>query len=463
MNVRSGYLMKVKSALLSKKMWLRPALITALALPACGGGGNGSGSDTDNPGGQVRSTLAEVADFAIVTDVIDLDLNNDGLQDLILFRTSDNPFYAGLYIQALINNGDRSFSDNTAVYFPDIGTDWKWVDKAYLSDLNGDDLLDIVLHVDESQRGLPPLIRTANGGFAVSTDPVLRNNPGGMVPIDADADGDVDILVRNTENFGSASQIQKWSLLLNTTTSTESLQFQSLGVVSNNAYVGADYPAFAYSPAVLDVNNDGFDDLVYGGPKWKNNGYIDERAPLNVYLNQQDNTFTQSASQVFQGNVPQYTHVREMVVADVTNTGFNSIVVANTGYDWAPYPGQNNAILVNAGNSTLSEAIGTSSTHDYMGFTHSADAADLDNDGDIDIVYTDLLGDDVAAHMSVRILANDGTGNFSLKAFFAVDNNGWTPTKLTDLDNDGYADLVLGAIDSTSHSFVVWNDGKGNF
>ncbi len=460
MEVRSGCPVKANSAVLSKTMRFLPAVFVALALSACGGSGSGNGSGEETE----RSTLAEVADFAIVTDVVDLDLNNDGLQDLILFRTSDEPFYAGLYIQALVNNGDRSFSDQTSVYFPsNIGTNWKWVDKAYLSDLNGDKLLDIVMHVDLGQGGMPPLIRSANGGFEITTDPVLLNNPGGMVPIDADADGNMDMLVRNTENFGSASQIQQWTLLLNTTSSPESLQFQSLGVVSNNAYVGADYPAFAYAPAVLDVNNDGFDDLVYGGPKWKNNGYIDERAPLSVYLNQQDNSFAQSASQVFQGNVPQYTHVREMVVADFTNTGFNSILVANTGYDWAPYPGQNNAILMNAGNNTLTEVIGASSTHNYMGFTHSADAGDIDNDGDIDIAYSDLLGDDVANHMSVRILANDGAGNFTLKAFFAVDGNGWTSTKLVDLDNDGYPELVLGAIDSGSHSFVVWNNGQGKF
>ncbi len=461
MAVCSACVMMANSARVSGKLLVLPATIAALAMSACGGGGDGNGSG--GSANSVRSTLPAVADFAIVTDVVDLDLNNDGLQDLLLFRTSDSPFYAGLYIQALVNNGGRSFSDQTSVYFPDMGTDWKWVDKAYLRDLNGDSLLDIVLHVDQGRAGLPPLIRIANGGFEVSSNPVLRANPGGMVPIDADADSDVDILVRNTENFGSDTQVQKWTLLLNTTTSADSLQFQSLGVVSNGAYVGVDYPAFAYAPAVLDLNNDGFDDLVYGGPKWKNDGFIDERAPLIAYLNQQDNTFTQSASQVFAGNVPQYTHVREMVVADFTGTGVSSILVANTGYDWAPYPGQNNAILLNAGNGTLAEDRGIASTHDYKGFTHSADAGDIDSDGDVDMVYTDLLGDDVGAQMSVRILANDGAGNFSLKAFFATKSDGWTSTKLTDLDNDGYAELVLGAMDSGSESFVVWNDGKGNY
>lgn len=438
--------------------------VAALQMAACGGSSDNSPSDTPNvPAVEMRSTLPARADFGIVTEIIDLDLNDDGLKDLILFRTSDDPFYSGLYIQALVNQGNRSFADHTATYFPDLGTDWKWVDKAYLVDLNGDLALDIVAHVDEGDQGVPPLIRTPTGAFQLATDSALLDNPGAMVPIDADADGAMDILVRNTSNFGTDAQVHRWSLLLNTTSAPASLSFQPLGVVSKDDHVGVDYPAFAYAPAVLDLNNDGFNDLVYGGPKWKNDGFIDERTSLIVYLNQQDNTFLQSTNQVFGGAIPQYTHVREMVVADFTNSGFNSVLVANTGYDWSPYPGQNNALLKNAGDGMLSEDVGTSASHNYMGFTHSADAADIDQDGDIDVVYTDILGDDVVASRKVRVLANDGTGHFVVKTYMAAGNHGWTATKLVDLNNDGYPEIVLGAIDSGSDSLIIWNDGNGDF
>jgi hypothetical protein len=413
--------------------------------------------------------LPSVSDFAIVTDIINLDLNDDGLEDLLLFRTSDAPFYSGLYIQALINNGDKSFLDKTDDYFSTIGNgnDWRWIDKAYLVDLNGDGLQDIVSHIDlGGSNNLPPLIRKATGAFEITTNQVLLDNAGAMIPIDSDADGDFDILLREVAFFGNeTNQEQRLTLLSNTTTSADNMSFESLGVVSIDDRAGWDYSSFAYSPVAIDINADGYQDLVYGGPKWKNGGFIDEVVPLNVFINSTENTFQESSAQVFGESTPSYTHVREMIVADFYGNGQQSILIANTGYDWSPYPGQRNAIIKNDGTGALIEQIGNSDTHDYQGFTHSADAADIDNDGDVDIVYTDILGDDVVNPEKVRILLNDGIGNFSRKSFIKLSLSayGWTATKLVDLDGDSYPELILGSMDSSSKSVVLWNDGAGNF
>lgn len=453
------------------RLYINLILIYVIAVlsVACGGSGESNSGDSSSGGNNSNGSiaiaeLATISDFGIVTDIINLDLNDDGFQDLLLFRTGDTPFYSGLFIQALVNNGDRTFLDMTELYFPALSNDWKWVDKAYLTDLNGDGLLDIVGHIDEGNSGLPPLIRKSSGEFEVTTNSVLVNNKGAMIPIDSDSDGDIDILVRNTKYFGhETAQIHEWTLLQNTTQTDGELEFQSLGVVSNNAYEGWDYAAFAYAPAIIDINNDGYKDFIYGGPKYKSTGFVDEETPINVYINSTQNTFTQSATQIFSGTTPSFTHVREMITADFNSDGYQSLLIANTGYDGEPYPGQKNAILSNNGMGELDEVLGTSATHNYKGFTHSADVGDIDLDGDFDIVYTDILGDDITNSKKVRILENDGTGAFSLKSYQYLNSNNWISTKLTDLDNDGYPDLILGAIDSGSTSVIMWNDGTGNF
>lgn len=395
-------------------------------------------------------TLPNVANYGIVTDIQNIDLNNDGLQDLVLFRTREDPFYRGLYVQALVNTGNKTFADQTTAYFGSVGNEWDWIEKAYLADLNGDGRKDIVGHCAYEQLPgygfdiLPPLIRQPDNSFRSTNNPLVFSLRGCMIPIDANNDGRMDLLFRDVINFGEATlQYHAWTLLQNNTTNVNNLSFISRGVVSQGAKMGWDYSTFVNAPAVIDINGDGYDDIVYGGPKWKYNDWINEVTPLHVYLNNRNNIFTESSSSVFSGAIPQFAHTREMVQGDFYNNGRDSIVIANTGYDKYPFPGEGNAILRNNGNGFLTVDYGDGSTHNYAGFTHSVDAGDIDADGDLDVIYTDVTGDDSLPSEEVRILINDGEGNFNRKTFSINGSingfiNGWTATKLVDLDNNGY-------------------------
>lgn len=451
--------LKHKFRLIHQLTGLTAALL--LFTSGCGGGGGSSSAKNKN------LILPEVSGFTIVTDIVNLDLNDDGYEDLLLFRTPEDPYYSGLYIQALINQGGKTFVDETEFYFGEFNDDHvnaKWADKAYLVDLNDDDLLDIVIHVDLDlafSEPAPPLIRQQNGSFVATNNATLLPLEGAMLPIDANDDDKPDILVRKVANFGNeTTQQQQWTLFLNT--STDELSFSNEGVVTSGAHLGWEYSAFSYAPVVLDINNDGYDDFLYGGPKWKNNVFVDEQTPLTVYINDQENGFVESAASIFPEGIPTFTHVREMMVGDVTSSGFDSIVVANTGYDWEPYPGQKNAVLENDGSGTLTTNIGNSNTHNYKGFTHSADIGDIDNDGDLDIVYTDILVNGKTTSEQNRILINDGNGNFTRKSF-SLNAQPFTSTKLVDLNNDDFPELVLGGQNAASNSLVVWNNGKGSF
>ncbi len=47
-----------------------------------------------------------------------------------------------------------------------------------------------------------------------------------------------------------------------------------------------------------------------------------------------------------------------MIATDFNNDGYQSVLVANTGYNLQPYPGQNNSMLSNDGTGLLVEQKG---------------------------------------------------------------------------------------------------------
>lgn len=100
---------------------------------------------------------------------------------------------------------------------------------------------------------------------------------------------------------------------------------------------------------------------------------------------------------------------------------------------------------------------------DFM-WGHGA-TGDLDNDGDIDIVYSCMLrysGNEEPENIRIVACLNDGNGNFTrqwqLKDTSAAVT--YTPeVKLADFDNDGDPDLA-----ETSNGLKIrWNDGTGAF
>lgn len=113
-----------------------------------------------------------------------------------------------------------------------------------------------------------------------------------------------------------------------------------------------------------------------------------------------------------------------------------------------------------------------------MGFTHDANASDIDGDGDIDIFLP------IASPMSDgtlpkwAVLTNDGIGNFSANTNFpeAARQLFATAAVIGDFDNDGYGDVALGWFNpeevkqfgfstQTEHSAgtILWNDGNGGW
>ena len=181
-------------------------------------------------------------------------------------------------------------------------------------------------------------------------------------------------------------------------------------------------------------------------------------------------------------------------VADVDNDGDFDLVLAR-GRHWPLH----NRLLLNDGQGGFATAKNLSDTPDR---TYTAALADLDGDGDPDLVVSndrpdkklvyhnerghftlagtfgdpawptrnvalaDLNGDRypdiIAANRGApsQVCLNDGRGHFPTCLSLATESA--TSIAAVDLDGDGAVDLAVPHRDR-GQSFVLWNDGKANF
>lgn len=446
-------------------------IISLLVLTGCGGGSDSSSNppDSSNTPPEVDTNLLSiklptVEGRELITDIASIDLNQDGVNDLVLVRIGSD--YAGdVYFQALINSGNDTFEDQTSSYFENVNfKGYSWVEKIYLVDLNNDGKLDIVSHHDQSHfEEVKPMIQKLDGEFEFINLGGF-NDIGSFVPIDADNDGDIDLMVHTVDNFNDPIERNlNWKLLVNNLVETGSLSF-SLGNGSIPNFKGLDNSTFIYSPVVLDINFDGLDDIFYGGPKYDSQ-FVDEIIPYSVLINEGANSFIDASNDVIVGSMG-LTHVREISTADFNGDTYMDILISSHGYDSGALSGEKNQLLLGDGTGKLVLDEGKQQPFNYLGFTHSHDFGDIDGDGDIDIILSDITGSDVDGQAPIQILLNDGNANFSRRST-SIEIDTGSPfivsTKLTDLNDDGFLDLVVGGDDLKHPAVVVWNNGSGSF
>lgn len=176
-------------------------------------------------------------------------------------------------------------------------------------------------------------------------------------------------------------------------------------------------------------------------------------------------TLVDATASVLQGAiVPD--HPRDFEIADFTGDGVVDFYVAQHGYDAEPFPGAPNLFLTRSG-ALLGDAFATSfSPASTSGFSHGSTAADVDCDGDLDLVELNLL-----SGTPNHLFINDGSGHFSAAPSEAFPISGdhstqrWQEAEFIDFDSDGDPDLYLGARSGTgwNEDVLLVNDGFGNF
>ena len=213
---------------------------------------------------------------------------------------------------------------------------------------------------------------------------------------------------------------------------------------ATGAYTG---DALGYSVSGAgDVDNDGYADLVVGAP---NGGLVGSAAGrVYVYSGQTGarlHTFTGEAVNDFFGR-------SVSGAGDINNDGYADLIVGAASNDVAGalagrayvYSGQSGALLY----TFTGEAAG-----DALGYSVSG-AGDVNNDGCADLIVGAAfngVGGDNAGRVYVYS-GQSGALLLTCTGEAAGDQFGWSVSGAADINNDGSADVVVGAI---------WNDAGG--
>jgi hypothetical protein len=217
---------------------------------------------------------------------------------------------------------------------------------------------------------------------------------------------------------------------------------------------------WSYS-ATGDFNNDGLEDLVAAEENFSEAVGL----PIKIYIQENGTLVDRTASLI--NIIPTTILARHIEVADFNNDGYDDIYFGdapefgvNTAINWA----EQDVLMLSDGAGKYTDVMTTNMpqlimsgpdallTPTYEWYTHGGDAADIDNDGDIDLVLN-------IAYIGLQVFKNDGTGNFAWSAA-PGDASFWTI--FIDANNNGFVDLYIPNSESAKN-IISLNDGTGSF
>jgi len=224
-----------------------------------------------------------------------------------------------------------------------------------------------------------------------------------------------------------------------------------------------------------DFNNDGITDVLYIGTMNPNNvvsGGEDTGdtcgatacsgfQPLpSLYLGREDGKLTYSPQLLTDGRKESGMSLgRQLLIADFNNDEILDFYIADHGI--GTHNGYRDSYFLSQPNGTWTESSSTHLSHsDFQVFDHGGATGDIDNDGDMDVVITEL---NLGRGTALWCLINDGTGYLKKRKCGGAFAFG---LELADLDGDGDLDALVGAHEferSQEFTGVVWNNGKGYF
>lgn len=321
------------------------------------------------------------------TSAFDLaDMDGDGDLDAITtFFFSDT----GLGLTWYENNGLQSFTPHA------VDTQSHGSQALTAADVDGDGDMDILTNLRDSQT----LVWYENDGATSFTRHTLASNAGHVLQLgagDVDGDGDVDVVSATINGvFWYAND------------GAESFTAHTVATLSTNNSPSALHAA--------DLNNDGDLDLVVA---WNSTDTIVwyENGGVGVFSGQQ--VITTSAD-----------GIADIHVADVDGDGDLDVLAASENDDTVAWYAHNGAAT-----PAFTQHIITASADGARGVM----AADLDGDGDLDILAASTNDDTVAWYI------NNGAINptFTLQPLTTTADHASTPRAI-DMDRDGDLDVVL--------------------
>ena len=349
------------------------------------------------------------------------DVNGDGKPDVVIAND-------GHVNEVWFNDGERFVDSGQALdrsTNPDIPAQ---TFSIALGDIDGDGDLDI-FSGDTSWHSIWVNDGT---GFFTQTNQTPNGGPWELVVGDIDNDGDLDYVSADFNSDGlSPGGI---SVFTNNAIGFDGFPIGN-GVFGNTQSFGTSDTS---GIALAYINNDLFLDIVSGNTNSQGN---------RIWFNNGDGTFYDSGQSLGTASTS------SIAAGDIDGDGDMDIVAGNgtTGASAANTVWRNDGL----GNFTdTGQALGNSTSYAVV-------LEDINGDGNVDLLVGNNRQPLTNNGQPNKVWINDGTGNFT-DSGQALGGEKTRSLKLADLDLDGDLDMVAGNADQQAN-VVYTNDGNGVF
>lgn len=329
------------------------------------------------------------------------DVDGDNDDDVLITGFSSFTTYRA---QLYTNDGNGNFTDVPTVPFEGVQ-----LSAIAFADIDGDNDEDVLITgADSLTQIISKVYKNDGAGNFTEINSVIEGVHRSAVAFaDVDGDNDQDLIITGS----NSSLVGITKLYLNDGNGSFSL-------ATGTPFEGVFHSAVAFS----DIDGDNDQDLLLSGQSAVTNFPI-----TKLYLNNGSGTFTE-VSTPFND-----VHKGSIVFADVDNDNDQDVVV--TGRELS---GTRIArLFLNDGNGTFTPNNGTNMT----GVSYSSvDFADVENDGDLDLIVTGMIGNTAE---KTSLYKNNGVGNFTEVPNMIFDQVGYSSVGFSDVNNDGYSDLLI--------------------
>jgi len=352
------------------------------------------------------------------------DIDKDGIDDLVA-STTEKTF--------LMLSSKKSFTN-----LENVGTIEIEGRKVAIGDFNDDSNPDLVMVTNKTV-----LVFKGNGTGEFDLENAVKlkiSHPSDVVFSDVDQDGFDDVVVSNFATSGGATWADSYLFYSDGKdfSSRETLAIPTLG---------------ASSVSCGDLNNDGYPEIVFGFERSTNQNNIYSY----VYWNDKGTFRFENHTQLpTQGTLSN-------TIGDVNNDGLPDVIFFNDEGYFRDGPSTSHIYWGDGTRNFSVTRCREFLTHQVFGFGH----ADLDDDGNVDIIFANKNFEKGISHLQAGLLIQWGDNGDFINPTPLTMTYGYGGVRIADINKDGYLDLLaagqcLDLDDPDRHGFpIFWGSEKG--